>query len=161
MGDQARKQIERLSGLVGTWRGEGSARFPGIDTASYREELRFAWIGLDPVLCYEQRTWWRRDEPLHWESGFLSADDEGLFTLLNSQNSGRVEVMKGRLADGPAGSLLLTLASTLHGNDARMLASTRSLALAGATLRYEVTMATTRVPQLAPHLEASLQRVGA
>lgn len=54
--------------------------FQAVETASYREELRFGWVGLEPVLQYEQKTWWRGDEPLHWESGFLIADDEGVFT---------------------------------------------------------------------------------
>lgn len=36
----ARRHIERLAGFVGTWQGTGSARFPTIETAEYREELR-------------------------------------------------------------------------------------------------------------------------
>ncbi len=155
--EPARRHIERLAGLIGTWRGEGTARFPTIEGADYREELRFEWNRSEPLLHFEQKTWWKQDEPLHWESGFVLADDTGAYTLVNSQNNGRVEVLTGALDDA-GGRLELRLASAHFGNDPRMRASTRRFVLEGDALRYEVAMTTTRVESLTPHLQARLTR---
>jgi THAP domain-containing protein 4 len=155
--DPARRHIERLADLVGTWRGSGTARFPTIETAAYREELSVGWNAVEPLLHFEQRTWWKDDEPLHWESGFVIADEAGVFTMTNSQNNGRVEVLKGGLEEAH-GRFELSLASTHFGNDSRMVAATRRLVLEGSTLRYTVAMTTDRVAILSPHLEATLRR---
>ena len=156
----ARRHLEQLAELVGRWEGQGSARFPTIEDCPYREELAFTWNTAEPLLHYEQRTWRLSDaEPLHWESGFLMADDDGLFTLANSQNGPRVELLEGRLASAADGVLELGLASRFHAGDARMLKTTRRWRLAGGRFSYSVWMATTRVPALSFHLEAVLDRV--
>lgn len=153
----ARRHIERLAGFVGTWRGTGSASFPTIESAEYREELRFEWNHHEALLHFEQKTWWKGDEPLHWESGFVLADDAGGYTLANSQNNGRVEVLKGTLEES-GGRLVLSLASAHFGNDPRMVASTRRFVVEGDRLQYEVAMTTTRVAAHTPHLRADLRR---
>lgn len=153
----ARQHIERLAPLVGVWRGTGTARFPTIETGVYREELRFDWNTHEALLHYEQRTWWKEDEPLHWQSGFLIADEAGALTLSNSQNNGRVEVLAGSFSASPA-RLEIDLESRHFGNDPRMVASRRRFVLEGDRLAYEMSMTTTRVPALTPHLQASLRR---
>lgn len=155
--EPARRHIERLAGLVGSWRGTGTARFPTIEGAEYREELRFDWNASEALLHFEQKTWWKGDTPLHWESGFVLADDAGLYTLVNSQNNGRLEALDGRLEER-TGGLELRLASRHFGNDPRMRRATRLFVLEGDRLRYEVAMSTTRVADLTPHLRAELER---
>ncbi|HEU4746817.1 MAG TPA: heme-binding beta-barrel domain-containing protein, partial [Anaerolineales bacterium] len=43
-------------------------------------------------------------------------------------------------------------------DDPRMISSTRTFELVGNTLRYEMTMHTTKVEQLTPHLKMTLHR---
>ena len=148
---------ERLRRLVGRWKGTGVAAFPTVDTAEYREELVFQSNGVEALLHFEQKTWWKRDEPLHWESGFILVAEGGGLTLLNAQNNGRVEVLTGTLEEIPGG-FDMRLRSTHFGNDPRMLASTRQIVMEGDRLVYEVAMATDRVATLSPHLRAELRR---
>ena len=156
-----RRHIERLAQLVGRWTGTGNARFPTIEDCPYREETQFDWNASEPLLHYEQRTWRLADaEPLHWESGFLMADDAGRFTLVNSQNGPRVELLEGVLAEESGGVLKLGLESRLNAGDDRVVRTARLWTLAGGHFGYTVWMATTRVPELGFHLEASLAKVG-
>jgi hypothetical protein len=60
-----------------------------------------------------------------------------------------VEVLRGTLARDP---LHIAVVSVVQGNDDRMRATARRITLDGATLRYEMDMATTRVPELQGHV---------
>lgn len=53
--------------------------------------------------------------------------------------------------------LTLKFESVLHGNDPRMAASLRVYSLDGSELRYVVSMATQKTPDLTVHLTALLQ----
>ena len=158
--------LTRLLRLVGTWRGAGNGRYPTIQPFEYLEELSFASNGVQPLLHYVQKTWLRRADgsagkPLHCESGFLLVGEDGGVQMTNAQNGGRVEVLRGALAeDGPAGGFTLSLASVLFGNDERMLRTARSYVLAEGVLSYRVEMATTTTPApvLELHLAATLIR---
>lgn len=160
--EQATALIKKLAPLLGLWKGEGVAQFPTITTCPYREELRFESNGEEPVLHFEQRTWVQATgAPLHWESGFIKPNDAGELEILNAQNSGRVEVLRGRIvvAEHSENALELFFESTAFGNDARMLRSSRRFCCEGDTLRYVVAMATVKTPELQQHLSATLKRI--
>lgn len=153
--------MKRLAPLLGVWKGEGVAEFPTITTCPYREELRFESNGEEPLLHFEQKTWVKATgAALHWECGFIKPNEAGALEILNAQNSGRVEVLRGGLVENPnANVLTLYFESVVFGNDARMLRSSRAFYWEGDTLRYVVAMATKNTPELQQHLEAILQRV--
>jgi len=54
--------------------------------------------------------------------------------------------------------VVLSMDSTLLGNDERLIRTRRRYECEGDTLRYQVWMATTKQPELTPHLEARLIR---
>jgi hypothetical protein len=160
--EQAAALIKKLAPLLGLWKGEGTAQFPTITTCPYREELRFESNGDEPVIHFEQKTWVQATgAPLHWESGFIKPNDAGELEILNAQNSGRVEILRGRIAaeDQSVSMLALSFESVAFGNDARMIYSTRTFLCNGDNLRYLVMMATVKTPQLQQHLSATLTRV--
>jgi len=156
----------RLAALVGTWRGEGSGRFPTIASFDYREECVFSRNECEPLIHFEQKTWVRSTDetngtPLHWESGFIRATEDGSVEISNAQNGGRVEVLRGTI-DEPAyleGIVLLKLESVLFGNDPRLIQTTRRYELQSDTLIYSIEMATNKIPHRQQHLEAKLVRV--
>ncbi len=154
--------IQKLAPLLGVWKGEGVAQFPTITTCPYLEELRFESNGEEPLLHFEQKTWVQAtNAALHWECGFIKPNEAGELEILNAQNSGRVEVLRGGIVVDRQNPNLLTLffESVVFGNDARMLRSQRTFYCEGDTLRYVVAMATVKTPALQQHLAAMLKRV--
>ena len=158
--------IARLSALVGTWKGEGKGRFPTITSFNYREECVFSSNDCEPLIHFEQKTWVKSTDetngtPLHWESGFIRATEDGSIEISNAQNGGRVEVLRGTI-DEPAyleGIVLLQLKSVLFGNDPRLIHTTRKYQLHKNSLLYWVEMATTKTPDRQQHLEAKLEKL--
>lgn len=158
--------MKALGGLLGVWRGSGQGNFPTIDAFTYDEEIVFTSNEVEPLICYEQKTWDttnRSDhtEPLHWEVGFIRSTEDGPIEISNAQNNGRVEVLRGQLSP-PAkrsASLLLLLDSVLHGHDERMIRTRRRYQIGSSTLSYEVEMATRNTPDMTLHLQASLEKL--
>ncbi len=155
-------EITALRRLVGDWAGGGRGDFPTIDAFRYSEALRFYWNGVEPMLQFEQRTWMANasephKEPLHWEAGFFRALPGLGVEITNAQNGERVEVLRGTIEPTSHG-LILSLESTLLGNDERMIRTRRRYECEGDTLRYQIWMATTRQPDLTLHLDARLTR---
>ena len=158
-------QSHELDSLLGRWEGTGAGDFPTIDAFRYREELTFERRAGEDSIHYEQRTWRVSDgaddgDPSHWESGFLLVREDGAIDLLNAQASGRVEVLRGKLEPRDGGGRL-ELASVVHANDARMVATQRVLEWAAGELSYEVRMTTDRVAAGALHLRCHLSRAEA
>lgn len=152
--------------LVGSWHGWGRAMYPTIAITHYREELTIRPHKNKPVWKIEQKTW--RSHPtqpvtehlLHWEVGFLRRLDDGSYEWLNTQNNGRVEVLKGTLEKKDDG-IELTFDTVVFGNDSCMLSSTRRITMVGDTLSYVMEMATCDNPTSQMHLEAALYRQAA
>ena len=89
-----------LAFIIGKWEGTGHAEYPTISSLDYTEELVFTINNKDAVIHYEQKTWVKssdeRDgEPIFWESGFIIYNGNELFELVNTQKSGRVEILRG------------------------------------------------------------------
>jgi len=158
--------IARLSALVGAWKGEGSGGFPTIPSFDYVEECVFSSNDCEPIIHFEQRTWVKSTDatngtPLHWESGFIRALEDGRVEISNAQNGGRVEVLRGAIDEAACleGIILLKLESILFGNDPRLIQTTRRYELQKDLLTYSIEMATTSTPKREQHLEAKLERV--
>ena len=151
-----------LRAFLGVWRGEGRGSFPGIEPFRYAEQVEFRTRDGEASVLYEQQTWVLDEaggrEPSHWEAGFLQVTEDGRVDLLNAQNSGRVEVLRGDLREAAGGNVELILESVVHGHDPRMVATRRRYVLAGNELVYEVDMATRKVPGARRHLDARLTR---
>ncbi len=159
--DRAAATFRQLCRLLGTWKGAGRGDFPTIDAFRYEETSAFHTRGGEVSIALEQQTWVIHDdgtrEPSHWEVAILQVKEDGRIDLLNAQNSGRVEVLTGELAESADG-WTLELESVVHGHDPRMVSTRRRFRLAGDRLSYEVEMATTAVPQRQWHLAAELER---
>ena len=163
--DEVSLNLARLSPLLGIWKGTGRGKFPTIEAFDYTEGLKFESNGCEPLIHFEQRTWVQSStetngSPLHWESGFIRPLEDGSIEISNAQNSGRVEVLKGRIdmAEYLKGILLMSFKSVLFGNDPRLVQTRRTFTLKDKTLSYLLEMATVRTPNLQQHLEARLTR---
>ena len=154
--------ITLLKILAGEWAGSGVGQYPTIESFKYLETLRLTLDETRPILHYEQKTHrlntgQGNSVPSHWETGFLYVVSDNRVEMANAQTGGRVEILAGVIEPAPAG-VLLRLRSTHFANDPRMQESTRTITVNGNTLHYTMHMRTTKVPQLAIHLEATLQR---
>lgn len=147
--------------LVGTWQGGGSGMYPTIDPFEFTETLVYKRDEPGTRLHYEQKTWRldaeRGPVPSHWETGFVRALPDGALEWVNVQASGRVEVLRGTAARS-GGIYVVTLDSTLLGNDARMRESSRVFQVGPDSLTYVQHMATGSVPKRTVHIRSSLQR---
>ncbi len=151
-----------LQSLAGEWAGNGLGQYPTIEDFEYQETLRFTLDDSRPILHYEQKTRRRNNGqddflPSHWESGFVQLLPEDQVMVANAQIGGRVEVLAGTIEAAPAG-LVIRLRSTHFGNDPRMAEATRTITVVDDSLHYTMHMQTNKVPHLAVHLEATLQR---
>ena len=155
--------IQKLSILTGSWKGEGSGRYPTIDSFEYEEHLNFELDRSYPLIYYEQKTvLMPSEEPGHWETGFIRPLEDGFVEVSNAQEGGRVEVLQGKIEtdNSPEYDLKIVLDSTALGNDPRLIKTRRIWTLKAEYLHYKKYMSTntTREPQLLPHLEATLKR---
>lgn len=147
--------------LEGTWGGEGRGGFPTVNSFDYRETLTFTRRD-QKTLAYEQRTQKRYDGQTewlqsHWESGFIRLLENDELELTSAQ-IGRTEVLAGSIESMDTMFRIHFVSKTIT-NDPRMVSSARIFELESDTLRYEVEMQTTKVNQLAKHLEITLQHI--
>lgn len=157
--------IGLLTGLVGSWRGEGVGEYPTIDTFSYTEEVTFGHVG-KPFLTYGQRTRAGDDgRPLHAETGYWRAVAPERVELVLAHPTGVTEIATGSVrvvrADDTAGVTVIELVSTMIGLTPTAQSVTgleRTFRLQGDTLDYTLRMAAVGEP-MTHHLAASLRRV--
>lgn len=143
-----------LSFLIGTWRGQGEGGFPSAEDFAYTEEMTFTDAG-EGVIVYREQAWDAEGEPIHSETGYLRALDDGSVDLALAYPFGVSEVMEG-LVEGTK----LTLASTsvgvtTHGEPVTGL--TRVMEVDRGALEYETLMATP-MQTMARHLKGTLSR---
>jgi hypothetical protein len=152
---------EILTRLAGTWKSEGRGEYPGVTSFAYRETLMFTRRD-EKSLDYEQKTQKLYDGqteyiPSHAETGSIRILENGGLELVSAQ-TGRNEVLIGSIE--PVGAIVrIRFVSKAITDDPRMISSTRTFELEGDTLRYEMSMHTTKVEGLTPHLKITLYRV--
>lgn len=156
-----REQIEKLSALIGTWKGRGLAVYPTIETTEYLEEMEFEYVENDPAIFFHQKTWYIKDgsdkgATLHLECGYIICKEEGKYELINAQNNGRSEILKGMLSMFSGNTFHLALESKAFANDERMVRSSRDIYVDAEALKYYMNMATQKTPEIRQHLEATL-----
>lgn len=144
--------LRPLAFLLGTWRGEGAGKYPGIDDFTYGEETRF-WHYGRPVLAYAQRTWsLGSGAPMHSEMGFWRPGVEAVL----SHAFGITEVLEGTVEGQTLTMRSRSLTST--GTAKHVEAVARTIEVSGDVLTYDVQMAFGD-HELQPHLRAELKRV--
>ena len=95
--------------------------------------------------------------PVFWESGFIIEKGKEEFELVSAQKSGRVEVLQGKVLKSFS-SYILDMGSISIVNDERMIRSARHFEFAVDRISYILTMSTTKHPELATHLTATLKK---
>lgn len=155
--------IRDLDFLIGKWEGTGYAEYPTIDPVEYSETLMISNNSKNPVLHYEQKTFItkpveRKGEPIFWESGFIIDDGNGLFRMVNTQVSGRIEILKGQAQTTSEGKIELGLESSSIINDDKLIRSGRKLIFSKDQIEYEVNMSTTKNFVYRKHLSAKLKK---
>jgi THAP4-like, heme-binding beta-barrel domain len=144
-----------LAFLLGTWRGEGSGRYPTIAGFAYVEEVVFGHVG-KPILAYSQRT---RDaasgEARHSEAGYWRVVGPGRLELVMAHPTGVAEIGEGTFEGGHIA--VTSTAVTLTATAKPVSAVRRTIDVTGETLVYRLDMAAVGQP-LQPHLEARLRR---
>jgi hypothetical protein len=159
----AERAFDQLTRLAGRWVGSGHGQYPTIEPFEFDEETSFSAEPEYPLLRYEQRAWLRPErEASHWELGVWRVTEDGAVELSTAQDSGRVEVLRGSIADEGEDGLRLELKSTYVGNDPRIVRTERVFTLRAGVLHYVKHMSTTTTPspERLLHLEATLQREG-
>ena len=157
--------IEKLTPLLGVWKGKGTAIFPTIIETEYIEQLEILRIEKNHVLSYIQKTWYKHAPegepvtPLHWESGYIKVLNGGLYQMSNSQDNGRVEVLIGNIIEDKSEIFHIRFESKHIGNDERMLRTSREFTITGNKLKYVLKMATQKTPEFQDHLKAELTKV--
>lgn len=155
MGVPLHADLEPLSFLLGTWRGEGEGDYPTTSPFSFREELVFDHVG-DPFLLYAQQSWLIADDaPLHFERGILRPGDPGRVELMLAHPLGLTEISEGTL-DGAALDLDSTSVERTSTGDP-VTALSRRYRVEADVLRYEIEMATETTP-MTFHIRAELRR---
>lgn len=151
----------RLHFLLGKWTGNGSGQFPTITSFNYTETLTFNFDGVNDLIQYEQRTWLTPNNiPSHWESGFIKPveGEENVFEISNSQDSGRVEVLRGEYSRQNSFDILHFKMKLIQ-NDPRMVSSERIFTIQDNQLSYVKKMATQNTPEHQQHLQARLYKI--
>ena len=159
--------LERLTPLLGVWKGRGRGDFPTIDTFDYRESLTIRRDGDAPFLTYEQSTELidpesRSIRRSHWEAGLLRPLEDGGIEITCVQSDGRIEVLRGGevASETLPGMLTLRFHSEHIANDERMRSSLREWSVTDTSLSYILKMATSMVEEPALHLHANLLKAG-
>ena len=148
--------LQPLEFLLGTWRGTGAGKYPGIEPFEYREETTF-WHYGRPVLASAQKTWSPSGAPMHSEMGFWRPAPSGIEVVM-AHAFGITEILEGTI-DGRVVTLRSrSLVSTPTAK--RVEAVARTLEVSGDTLTYDVGMAFGE-HELQPHLRATLERLPA
>ncbi|MFC8276320.1 FABP family protein [Streptomyces sp. NPDC057271] len=98
-------QLAPVTGLLGTWSGEGRGGYPTLDEEfTYAQEVTFSHDGR-PFLHYEARAWLLDADgapprPSARESGWWRIQPEGRVEALVTQPTGIAEILVGRADAG-------------------------------------------------------------
>ncbi len=150
------------SNIVGIWKGKGIGIFPTIENFEFIEHLEFKKDEERAIIHYEQRTWLKtntleKGRSSHWESGFISFENNKQPFMNNVHENGRMECLNlNEIKMISKNSFHFLFASRLIINDERMQTSKRKWEFNDGKLNYEVYMGTTKVKKQQLHLNACL-----
>lgn len=149
--------LAAVSGLVGTWRGNGRGEYPTIESFEYTEELTFTDVG-KPFLHYAQRTWSHTGDPMHVETGYLRLPSDDTVELILAQPTGQTELAEGSLTFEPGGFSTELHSQVVNSASAKTVeGTTRWLRLVGDELTTRFSMAAVGHP-MTHHLSSMLTR---
>jgi hypothetical protein len=159
--DGAHPGLAPLSGLIGSWSGEGVGGYPDLEADfAYAQTITFTPLPGKPVLGYQSRTW-RPDSqhPLATEVGFWRMAGDTTVEVMLAHPFGIVEIYVGDLAPTATGfKIELADNVTVRTATARNVErSQRLYGLVDGDLAYAVDMAA-EGHDLTPHLSAKLSR---
>lgn len=150
--------LAAVSGLIGTWRGEGSGEYPTIDSFQYTEEVTFTDVG-KPFLHYLQRTWSPAGAPMHTETGYLRVLAGNAVEFVLAQPTGQTELAQGPLESATDGFTCSLRSQIVNSASAKQVDTTeRHLELAGDTLSLRFAMAAVGLP-MTHHLSSVLRKI--
>lgn len=155
--------LRPLAWLIGRWEGAGVLGYPTIDSRHYGQEIVCTNDGRN-FLEWQSRTWLldsdtgEKERPSAVELGFWRAPEDGAEAeLLLAHPTGILELYYGRIE--PARIELRTDGVMRSPHAKEYNAGARLYGLVDGDLLYRVDMAAVGRP-LAPHLSATLKRVG-
>lgn len=154
--------VERLSWLLGTWRGVGVGDYPTIDSFQFGQEIVISHIG-KPWLSHVSRSWALDAEtgeptrPLATETGYWRMVPDSLDAeLLLAHPTGFVEIWTGYVFEKSIELVTDLVGRTATAKD--MSAGKRMYGIVeGVDLGWVYEMAAMGQP-LQPHLSARLKR---
>ena len=151
--------------IVGMWKGEGKGIFPTIQSFEFNEQLVFKRDEERAIIHYEQRTWLKssssnKKRSSHWESGFISFENEEQLFMNNVHENGRMECLNLNKIKVLKGTYQFLFVSRLIINDERMKTSNREWNFDDRKMNYEMFMGTTTVKKQQLHLSACLIKEG-
>ncbi|WP_025777591.1 FABP family protein [Brevibacterium sp. VCM10] len=150
--------LEVVSGLIGTWRGDGHGEYPTIESFDYVEEVTFTDVG-KPFLHYAQMTWSPSGAPMHTETGYLRIINGTGVEFVLAQPTGQTELSEGPLESKTDG-FTCELRSQVHnsGSAKHVEATLRHIELAGGVLTTSFAMAAAGVP-MTHHLASQMHSI--
>ncbi|HEY0228357.1 MAG TPA: FABP family protein [Mycobacterium sp.] len=159
MAPELHPNLEALAPLLGTWAGQGTGKYPTIESFEYLEDVAFSHVG-KPFLIYTQKTRAVTDgKPLHAETGYLRVPQSGHVELVLAHPSGITEIEVGNYS--VTGDIIeIEMATTSIGltptaKDVTSLG--RTFRVDGDQLSYSMRMGAVGQP-LQDHLDAVLHR---
>lgn len=151
--------LESVSGLLGTWRGEGHGEYPTIEPFDYAEEATFTDVG-KPFLHYVQKTWSPAGAPMHTETGYLRIVDASQVEFVLAQPTGQTELAEGPLTVTADGFTCELRSQVNCASSAKHVESTtRRIVLSADALTTSFAMAAVGVP-MRHHLASQMHRIG-
>jgi len=149
--------LTAVASLIGTWRGDGTGRYPTIDSFQYTEELTFTDVG-KPFLHYVQRTWSPAGVPMHTETGYFRVAEGAAVEFALAQPTGQAELAEGALIATVDGFTCTLESRIVNSTSAKQVDATeRHLELVGDVLTTRFAMAAVGVP-MTHHLASKLHR---
>lgn len=152
---------QQLGWLLGTWESQKAEGFyPSIQPFNYKETLEFSHIG-QPMLNFSASSSTPENKPLHRESGFLRVNvGTNHVAYISAQNIGVVEIEEGKVNGNEISLESTGVHSTSFGKEPKTTKIARTFKLIDdSTLEQTVSMATSKNPDLAPHLNVTYKKV--
>ncbi|MBE9665407.1 FABP family protein [Mucilaginibacter boryungensis] len=144
--------------LIGTWKGQGFAKFPTIENTGYEEIWKFTSDEWKPTIHYEQHTWYvnataNNGQTVFWDTGFILLKDDQIL-LISAQSGGRLETYE--LVSSISNRFTFEMKSLI--NDPKTIRSQRIIDVNGQILLYQLNMSTHQATTFQNHLNAELKK---